>query len=93
MFIIGNNFFSRTFDVYSGAGKQFRVEGKNIFSTEIHPRSGIQSLYDQDGKQILRFWTNLNNEIVKFRFKGKWLELWLRLFKTPSVLVKFVNKN
>jgi hypothetical protein len=48
-------FRCRTFDVYSGAGKQFKVDEKNIFSTEIHPRSGIQSLYDQDGKQILRF--------------------------------------
>ena len=45
----------RTFDVYSGVGKTFHLDGKKLFSTEIHPRSGIQSLYDSDGKQILRF--------------------------------------
>ena len=31
-----------------------KVDGKTVFSTEIHPRSGIQSLYDEEGKQILR---------------------------------------
>ena len=41
--------------MYSGAGKHFKVDGKNVFSTEIHPRSGIQSLYDHEGKQILRY--------------------------------------
>ena len=42
-------FLSRTFDGFSGLGKHFYVNGMQIFTSEMHPRSGIQALYDSKG--------------------------------------------
>ena len=42
-------FLSRTFDGFSGLGKNFYVNGTQIFTSEMHPRSGIQALYDSKG--------------------------------------------
>ncbi len=44
----------RTFHGFSGVGKHFSINRKRIFSSEIHPMSGIQSLYDAMGKKLLR---------------------------------------
>ncbi|QQP33204.1 Uncharacterized protein FKW44_024495 [Caligus rogercresseyi] len=38
---------SRSFDSFNGIGKHFMVNGKRSFSLEMHPRSGIQSVYDE----------------------------------------------
>ena len=56
--------------MYSGAGKHFKVDDKNVFSTEIHPRSGIQSLYDHEGKQILRY-NNTTRQVYNL-FQDLW---------------------
>ena len=42
-------FLSRTFDGFSGLGKHFYVNGTQIFTSEMHPRSGTQALYDSKG--------------------------------------------
>ena len=43
------HYLSRTFDGFSGLGKHFYVNGTHIFTSEMHPRSGIQALYDSKG--------------------------------------------
>ncbi|XP_040569424.1 teneurin-m [Lepeophtheirus salmonis] len=47
---------SRSFDAFNGIGKHFMVNGKRSFSLEMHPRSGIQSVYDGGSisKRLLR---------------------------------------
>ena len=47
-------FVSRAFDGFSGLGKHFYVNGTQIFSSEMHPRSGIQALYDSEGKILVK---------------------------------------
>ena len=47
-------FLSRAFDGFSGLGKHFYVNGTQIFSSEMHPRSGIQALYDSEGKVLVK---------------------------------------
>ena len=50
-------FLSRAFDGFSGLGKHFYVNGTQIFSSEMHPRSGIQAQYihqDSNKKYIER---------------------------------------
>ncbi len=45
---------SRNFEGVSGIGKHVSVDGNRIFSAEMHPRSGIQSIYDETGGEIIR---------------------------------------
>ena len=51
---VQNEVLLRTFHGFNGVGKHFSVNGKRIFSSEMHPMSGIQSLYDAMGKKLLR---------------------------------------
>ena len=53
-YFVQNQILKRTFHGFSGVGKHFSINGKRIFSSEIHPMSGIQSLYDSMGKKLLR---------------------------------------
>ena len=52
-YFVQNQVLLRTFHGFSGVGKHFSVNQKRIFSSEIHPMSGIQSLYDAMGKKII----------------------------------------
>ena len=45
---------SRTFDGFSGLGKHFYVNNSQVFSSEMHPRSGIQAIYDNQGDLIVK---------------------------------------
>ena len=51
---VQNQVLLRTFHGFSGVGKHFSVNRKRIVSSEIHPMSGIQSIYDSMGKKLLR---------------------------------------
>lgn len=44
----------RSFDGFSGLGKHFSSNGSLTFSSEMHPRSGIQALYDPKGELIVK---------------------------------------
>ena len=44
----------RNFDGVSGIGKHFVVNGNKVLTAEMHPRSGIQSIYNDAGKELLR---------------------------------------
>ena len=62
-YFVQNQVLLRTFHGFSGVGKHFLVNQKRIFSSEIHPMSGIQSLYDAMGKKIIgyiSFFVNFN---------------------------------
>lgn len=52
-YFVQNQVLLRTFHGFSGVGKHFLVNRKRIFSSEIHPMSGIQSLYDAMGKKLI----------------------------------------
>ncbi len=45
---------SRNFEGVTGIGKHFSVGDNRVISAEMHPRSGIQSLYDDGGKELVR---------------------------------------
>ena len=46
---------SRTFEGFSGLAKQFFVNKTNlVFTSEMHPFSGLQALYDHLGKLLLK---------------------------------------
>ena len=48
------NMKQRNFDGVSGIGKHFVVNGNKVLTAEMHPRSGIQSIYNDAGKELLR---------------------------------------
>ena len=55
---------SRNFEGVSGIGKHFLVNGNRVLTAEMHPRSGIQAIYDDAGQELLRLaiWkTNISN--------------------------------
>ena len=60
-YFVQNQVLLRTFHGFSGVGKHFLVNQKRIFSSEIHPMSGIQSLYDAMGKKIIGYISFLMN--------------------------------
>ena len=59
-YFVQNQVLLRTFHGFSGVGKHFSVNGKRLFSSEMHPMSGIQSLYDSMGKKLLRYFLEEN---------------------------------
>ena len=46
--------YSRTFDPFSGLGKRMVTNESVILSSEMHPRSGAQSIYDGNGNLIVK---------------------------------------
>ena len=45
----------RNFDGVSGVGKVLSVDGADaVVTAEMHPRSGIQTLYDEAGQELVR---------------------------------------
>ena len=54
-FFVQNQVLLRTFHGFSGIGKHFFVNKERIATSEIHPMSGIQSLYDSKGKKLIRY--------------------------------------
>ena len=53
----------RTFHGFSGIGKHFSVNKERIATSEIHPMSGIQSLYDSKGKKLIRYGNKIKHKI------------------------------
>ena len=46
---------SRTFDPFSGLGKRLLSNDNSVMlSSEMHPRSGAQSIYDGNGNLIVK---------------------------------------
>ena len=54
-YFVQNQVLLRTFHGFSGIGKHFSVNKERIATSEIHPMSGIQSLYDSKGKKLIRY--------------------------------------
>ena len=54
-YFVQNQVLLRTFHGFSGIGKHFSVNKQRIATSEIHPMSGIQSLYDSKGKKLIRY--------------------------------------
>ena len=46
----------RNFEGVGGLGKVFAIDGAGdaIVTAEMHPRSGIQTLYDEGGQELVR---------------------------------------
>ena len=66
-YFVQNQVLLRTFHGFSGVGKHFSVNQKRIFSSEIHPMSGIQSLYDAMGKKIIGYYIIFNQFALDFK--------------------------
>ena len=54
-YFVQNQVLLRTFHGFSGIGKHFSVNNQRIATSEIHPMSGIQTLYDSKGKKLIRY--------------------------------------
>lgn len=44
----------RSFDDFSGLGKHFFLAKNELFSSEMHPRSGIQAIYDAQSNLVVK---------------------------------------
>ena len=62
-YFVQNQVLLRTFHGFSGIGKHFSVNKQRIATSEIHPMSGIQSLYDSKGKKLIRYYIKSQHEI------------------------------
>ena len=62
-YFVQNQVLLRTFHGFNGIGKHFSVNKQRIATSEIHPMSGIQSLYDSKGKKLIRYGINRQHEI------------------------------
>ena len=62
-YFVQNQVLLRTFHGFSGIGKHFSVNKQRMATSEIHPMSGIQSLYDSKGKKLIRYGINRQHEI------------------------------
>ena len=62
-YFVQNQVLLRTFHGFSGIGKHFSVNRERMATSEIHPMSGIQSLYDSKGKKLIRYGINRQHEI------------------------------
>ena len=66
-YFVQNQVLLRTFHGFSGIGKHFSVNKERIATSEIHPMSGIQSLYDSKGEKLIRYGINRQN-IISFSY-------------------------
>ena len=62
-YFVQNQVLLRTFHGFSGIGKHLSVNKQRMATSEIHPMSGIQSLYDSKGKKLIRYGINRQHEI------------------------------
>ena len=62
-YFVQNQVLLRTFHGFSGIGKHFSVNKERIATSEIHPMSGIQSLYDSKGKKLIRYGNKIKHKI------------------------------
>ena len=62
-YFVQNQVLLRTFHGFSGIGKHFSVNKERIATSEIHPMSGIQSLYDSKGKKLIRYGNKMKHRI------------------------------
>ena len=69
-YFVQNQVLLRTFHGFSGIGKHFSVNKERIATSEIHPMSGIQSLYDSKGKKLIRYGITRQHEISFFCCTG-----------------------
>ena len=61
-YFVQNQVLLRTFHGFSGIGKHFSVNKQRIATSEIHPMSGIQSLYDSKGKKLIRYGNKIKHQ-------------------------------
>ena len=61
-YFVQNQVLLRTFHGFSGIGKHFSVNKERIATSEIHPMSGIQSLYDSKGKKLIRYGNKIKHQ-------------------------------
>ena len=62
-YFVQNQVLLRTFHGFSGIGKHFSVNKRRIATSEMHPMSGIQSLYDSKGKRLIRYGNRTKHKI------------------------------
>ena len=74
-YFVQNQVLLRTFHGFSGIGKHFSVNKQRIATSEIHPMSGIQSLYDSKGKKLIRYGIKRQLEISFFFVVQKYLNM------------------